>query len=74
MQCQLFLVHRAFRFASVTAIPHALKWSVTAFVILCIFGGAAMGCGVALEIKVRLDMHGARVKSGGSIGRADGRP
>lgn len=52
LQAQLFLLDRAFRYASVARVSQPVKWTVTILVGLAIFGGAAMGMGVSLEIYV----------------------
>lgn len=56
LQTQCFFLHRAYSYASVAHVPRLLKWAFTSLILLCILGSAAMGCGVALEIKVSTRM------------------
>jgi len=56
LQTQLFFLHRAFNYASLAQVRQFVKWTLASLMLLCILGGAAMGCGVALEIKVRVQL------------------
>ena len=52
VQTQVFLLHRAFRYAAIAQMPRSLTWLGTAVVGLCILVSGVAGTAVSLEFTV----------------------